>query len=125
MTYTEDGLVEQPAIKLFSQLDWDTAICWDESFGEDQETDPLDFGRETRNDVVLFKRLTAALKKLNPKIPKHILQEAIDDIARDRSAMSAIAANEVIYQLLKDGYTYTIPFLFLHIREAIDGIKIK
>ena len=40
MTYTEDGLVEQPAINLFSQLDWDTAICWDESFGEAQETDP-------------------------------------------------------------------------------------
>ena len=69
MTYTEDGLVEQPAINLFSQLDWDTAICWDESFGEAQETDPLTFGRETRNDAVLFKRLTVALKNLNPNIP--------------------------------------------------------
>lgn len=79
MTYTEDGLVEQPAIKLFSQLDWDTAICWDESFAEAQETDPLAFGRETRNDVVLFKRLTAALNKLNPNIPQRILQETYDD----------------------------------------------
>ncbi len=90
MTYTEDGLVEQPAINLFSQLDWDTELCWDESFGEAQETDHLAFGRETRNDVVLFKRLTVALNKLNPNIPQRILQEAIDEIARDRSAMSMI-----------------------------------
>lgn len=107
MTYTEDGLVEQPAINLFSQLDWDTAVCWDESFGEVQEADLLAFGRETRNDVVLFKRLTVALNKLNPTIPQRILQEAIDEMARDRSAMSMIAANEVIYLLLKEGYTYT------------------
>jgi type I restriction enzyme R subunit len=33
MTYTEDALVEQPAINLFSELDWDTATCWDEVFG--------------------------------------------------------------------------------------------
>ncbi len=56
---------------------------------------------------MLFKRLTAALNKLNPTIPQRILQEAIDEIARDRSAMSMIAANEVIYQLLKEDYTYT------------------
>lgn len=34
MTYTEDGLIEQPAIQLFSDLEWDTATCWSESFGE-------------------------------------------------------------------------------------------
>ena len=33
MTYTEDALVEQPAINLFSELNWDTVTCWDEIFG--------------------------------------------------------------------------------------------
>lgn len=111
MTYTEDALVEQPAIKLFSKLDWDTATCWDEVFGslDDKSLadNPLFFGRETRNDVVLFARLKAALIKLNPEISLLVIQEAIDEIARDRSAMTPISANEEIYELLTNGYVYT------------------
>lgn len=105
MTYTEDGLVEQPAIALFDSLDWDTETCWDEAFG-DAEGD-LAFGRETRNDIVLTNRLREALLKLNEDISSLILQEAMDEMCRDRSSMSDIAANEAIYLLLKDGYTYT------------------
>ncbi|WP_277850705.1 type I restriction endonuclease subunit R [Moellerella wisconsensis] len=115
MTYTEDALVEQPAIQLFSDLNWETATCWDEVFGSafDLENDeslvnnPMFFGRETRNDVVLFARLKAALLKLNPNISPLIIQEAIDEIARDRSAMTAISANEEVYELLTNGYVYT------------------
>lgn len=104
MTYTEDVLVEQPAIALFRDLGWDTETCWDELFGS--EVDDLAFGRETRNDVVLTNRLLNALKSLNNGISTLIIQEAIDEISRDRSAMSDIAANEAIYHLLKDGYVY-------------------
>lgn len=111
MTYTEDALVEQPAIQLFSELNWETATCWDEVFGsvtdESLQTKPLFFGRETRNDVVLFARLKSALLKLNPQINPLVIQEAIDEIARDRSAMTYIAANEAIYELLQNGYVYT------------------
>ena len=32
MSYTEDALVEQPTIKLFSELDWSTLECWDKAF---------------------------------------------------------------------------------------------
>lgn len=49
--YTEDALIEQPAIELFRQLDWDTANCYDETF-------PNSFlGRETSSEVVLVARL--------------------------------------------------------------------
>ena len=110
MTYTEDALVEQPAINLFSELNWDTVTCWDEIFGSLDDANladnPLFFGRETRNDVVLFARLKAALLKLNPDVSKLIIQEAIDEIARDRSAMTPIAANEEVYGLLTNGYVY-------------------
>jgi type I restriction enzyme R subunit len=61
MTYTEDGLVEQPTINLFSQLGWQSAVCWDELFGSWVEPQPLAFGRESRSDVVLFSRLKSAL----------------------------------------------------------------
>ena len=48
MTYTEDKLIEQPAIKLFESLEWETLNCWEETFGEDSL-----LGRENRSDVVL------------------------------------------------------------------------
>ncbi|WP_415901079.1 type I restriction endonuclease subunit R [Neptuniibacter sp. QD48_11] len=106
MTYTEDGLIEQPAINLFSQLNWETVTCWEEAFGEQGVAEEHPLGRETRNDVILYSRLRSALTSLNPTIPARILQEAIDEMARDRSAMSPIAANEEVYALLKDGYDY-------------------
>jgi type I restriction enzyme R subunit len=110
MTYTEDALVEQPAIQLFSDLGWETITCWKEVFGSvDDESllnNPLFFGRETRNDVVLFARLKAALLKLNPDVNRLIIQEAIDELARDRSAMTAVSANEAVYELIKNGYVY-------------------
>ncbi|MEQ5734100.1 MULTISPECIES: type I restriction endonuclease subunit R [Providencia] len=111
MTYTEDALVEQPAINLFSELNWDTVTCWDEVFGSLDDAHLADnqlfFGRETRNDVVLFARLKAALLKLNHDVNSLVIQEAIDQIARDRSAMTDISANEEIYELLTNGYVYT------------------
>lgn len=106
MTYTEDGLIEQPAINLFGQLDWQTVTCWEETFAEEGQAEGQPIGRETRSDVILYSRLRSALTHINPDIPERILQEAIDEIARDRSAMSPIAANEEVYGLLKDGYDY-------------------
>jgi len=106
MTYTEDGLIEQPAINLFGQLNWKTVTCWEETFGEEGQAEGQELGRETRSDVILYSCLRSALSHLNPDIPARIQQEAIDEIARDRSAMSPIAANEEVYALLKDGYNY-------------------
>ena len=36
--YSEDTLVERPAIALFGQLGWETANCFDEVFGDDGGT---------------------------------------------------------------------------------------
>ena len=101
MKYTEDALVEQPAIQLFAELEWETLTCWEEAFGPES-----DLGRNTRGDVVLFNRLRSVLKRLNPAAPELALDEAIEALSRDRSAMSMIAANEQIYLLLREGYRY-------------------
>ena len=61
MTFTEDALVEQPAIKFFDDPGWDTLNCWDEDFGEDSL-----LGRENRGDVVLVTKLRPAPVKFNP-----------------------------------------------------------
>ena len=102
--YTEDQLVEQPAIGLFAELGWSTVSALDETFGV---TGTL--SRETKGDVVLVSRLRAALERLNPALPPEAITSAIDELTRDRSAMSLEAANREIYALLKEGIKVSVP----------------
>ncbi len=96
--YTEDQLVEQPAIGLFAELGWQTVSAMEETFGTNGT-----LGRETKGQVVLVPRLRAALERLNPGLPPEAIASAIDDLTRDRSVMSLEAANREVYLLLKDG----------------------
>ena len=102
--YSEDQLVEQPAIGQFGQLGWQTVSAMEETFGPGST-----LGRETRGEVVLVERLRSALALLNPGLPPEAIQSAIDELARDRSAMSLEAANREVYRLLKDGIPVSIP----------------
>jgi type I restriction enzyme, R subunit len=102
--YTEDQLVEQPAIGLFGTLGWQTVSALEETFGQGGT-----LGRETKGEVVLVDRLRAALVKLNDGLPAEAIQTGIDELARDRSAMSVEAANREVYRLLKDGIPVSIP----------------
>ena len=104
--YTEDQLVEQPAIGLFADLGWQTVSAMEETFGVAGT-----LGRETRGEAVLPTRLRAALKRLNPALPAEAINNAIDEISRDRSAMLLEAANREVYRLLKEGITVSVPDL--------------
>src|ERR1039458_8032549 len=96
--YTEDQLVEQPAIGLFACLGWLTVSAMQETFGPGGT-----LGRETSGEVVLVDRLRLALTRLNPTLPPEAITTALDELTRDRSAMSLAAANREVYQLLKEG----------------------
>ncbi|BCB07909.1 DEAD/DEAH box helicase [Vreelandella venusta] len=96
--YSEDALVEQPAIELFADLGWDTANLYGEWSGSLSSE-----GRQTQQDVVLVSRLRLALKKLNPELPKDALEKAIEELTRDRSKLLPVNANREVYWLLKDG----------------------
>jgi type I restriction enzyme R subunit len=102
--YTEDQLVEQPAIGLFAELGWQTVSAMEETFGT---TGTL--LRETKGEVVLVSRLRAALVKLNPALPPEAITAAVDELTRDRSAMSLEAANREVYLLLKEGIKVSVP----------------
>jgi len=102
--YTEDQLVEQPAIELFAALGWQSTSAMDEVFGADGI-----LGRETPADVTLVLRLRAALKRLNPGLAPEGLDSAVDELTRDRSAMSLVAANREVWELLKDGVSVSVP----------------
>ena len=106
--YTEDQLVEQPAIGLFAALGWQTVSALDETFGTSANSG-VTLGRETKGEVVLVDRLRATLTKFNAGLPPEAIQTAIDELARDRSAMSREAANRDVYRLLKDGIAVSVP----------------
>ena len=100
--WTEDRLVEQPAIELFGTLGWQTVSALEETFGSPSPSPPtalppgegrVCLGRETKGEVVLVDRLRDALTRLNPGLPAEAIQTAIDELARDRSAMSLEAIN--------------------------------
>lgn len=96
--FTEDELVEQPAINLFQELGWEHASCYEEFQGGESS-----LGRETQGDVVLVERLRSALERLNPELPDSAIEEAIEELRRDRTRMSIAAANQDVYELLKEG----------------------
>jgi type I restriction enzyme R subunit len=102
--YTEDQLVEQPAIGLLAELGWTTVSASEETFGAAGS-----LGRETKGEVVLAVRLRAALARLNPALPTEAIAAAVDELTRDRSTLLLEQANREVYGLLKDGIKVSVP----------------
>ncbi|MDZ4855271.1 MAG: hypothetical protein SGJ26_10530 [Nitrospirota bacterium] len=90
-SYTEDSLVEQPAIQLFAQMGWQTVSALEEVFGVGGT-----LGRETKGEAALVPRLRTALERLNSSLPQEAISGAIDQLIRDRSVMSLVAANREV-----------------------------
>ncbi len=103
--YTEDHLVEQPAIQLLQhELGWDSWNAYDEwSAGSSS------LGRESKREVVLVCRLRPALEALNPDLPAVALDAAVEELTRDRSALSMMEANRELDRLLRGGVKVTFP----------------
>lgn len=102
--YSEDALVEQPAIALFAELGWETSNCFYERFGQDGT-----LGRETPTEIVLVSRLSPTLERLNPDLSRQAIDLAIEELVRDRSLVSPVQANREVYRLLKDGVRVVVP----------------
>ncbi|MBZ0096568.1 MAG: type I restriction endonuclease subunit R [Sulfuricella sp.] len=117
MTYTEDSLVEQPAIQLFAELGWETLSASDEVLGTASPSpqpspargEGVYLGRETKSEVVLAARLRDALVRLNPSLPLEAIAAAVDELSRDRSAMTPAAANRELWALMRDGVKVSVP----------------
>jgi len=97
--YSEDALVEQPAIALFAAMGWETA----NGLHEFVQAGGSPLGREAKSEVVLEGRLRPALERLNPGLPADAFNQAIEELTRDRGAMAPVQANREIYLLLKNG----------------------
>ena len=71
-SYTEDHLVEQPAIQLMRhELGWDMVSCYGE-----WDAGTSNLGRDGKREVVLVSRLRPALQRLNPDLPVEAIEGA-------------------------------------------------
>ncbi len=72
--FTEDQLVEQPALEVLETLGWEVISAAEEVFGAGST-----LGRETPGEAVLLPRLHAALRRLNPALPPEAITVAVDE----------------------------------------------
>ncbi|WP_026987166.1 type I restriction endonuclease subunit R [Fodinicurvata fenggangensis] len=101
--YSEDAL-EQAALGLLNELGWETANLYSEwSGGASSE------GRGIDHEVVLTSRLRTALAKLNPTLSSDAIEQAVEELKRDRSKLIQVNANQEIYILLRDGVKVEVP----------------
>jgi type I restriction enzyme R subunit len=101
-----EGALEANTIRLFEELGWEAADCYQEICGANST-----LGRETTEQVVLEWRLKSALAKFNPEVPPLALDLAVDELTKDRSVLSPVRANQELYKLLKEGVQikYRVP----------------
>ena len=95
--YSEDELVEQPAIALFEELGWEHINAYHETLGFDGT-----LGRDNKSEVFLTGRLRQALERLNPETPSEAIDDAVNEITKPRAAMLYARANAEIHGLLRD-----------------------
>lgn len=69
--FSEDALIEQPAIELLRELGWTPANLYRETLGEHGSQ-----GRKTNREVVLTHRVLAKLKEFNPGFPDDAYTQA-------------------------------------------------
>lgn len=109
--YSELNLIEKSAIDLFDHFGYtyENALY--------DKTGPHSFlGRQNESEVILVKYLRPALERLNketlsslPEQADEILDQAIEELKRDRSDRPLVQANREVYQLLKHGIEITLP----------------
>jgi type I restriction enzyme, R subunit len=95
--YSEDELVERPAVLLFEEIGWDHIDAYHESLGPNGT-----LGRDNRSEVFLTRRLRQAVERLNPGMPREAIEDAVNEITKPRTAMHYARANAEIHALLRD-----------------------
>src|SRR6266699_1483480 len=117
LTPDSEGTLEANTIGLFEELGWESADCYHETFGPNSL-----LGRETSEQVVLERRLRAALLKLNPGITSLAIDLAVEELSKDRSVLSLVRANQEIYKLLREGVK--VPIRRDDDQESIEIVRV-
>lgn len=114
---SEDAL-EKATMQLFEGMHWDEVInCYDEKLGAGGT-----LGRETTAEVVLVPRLKAALERYNQNVSQEAIEQAIDEVLRNRSLMTSANANRDVYRLLKDGIK--VSYINAHNESVVKNLQV-
>lgn len=97
--YTEDRLVQKTTADYFKDiLGWDSVYAYnDEVLGINGT-----LGRESENDIILFRYLKQALEKFNPSLPEEAYDNAIRQITESSISKSLLQTNKEKYELFKN-----------------------
>jgi type I restriction enzyme, R subunit len=98
--FISEDQIEQALVQKLKQLHgFDSLNC--------HTQDPEDLndrsGRANKRDVILVDRLREAAARLNPSIPSQAIENALEKLLDRRQAMTLVAANQDVYNLLRDG----------------------
>ena len=58
-------------------------------------------GRASKRDVILVDRVREAAVRLNPNLPAKAIEDVLEKLLDRRQAMSLVAANQEVYNLLQ------------------------
>ncbi|MEW6584961.1 MAG: type I restriction endonuclease subunit R [Nitrospirota bacterium] len=103
-SYSEQELIEQPAIELLKELGWKHINALHEILGPSGT-----LGWDNQSEIILQSRLRIAIKRLNPDLSPEAYNLVFEELSRDRSRLSMPAANREIYQLLRNGVKVHLP----------------
>ncbi|ODS29955.1 MAG: hypothetical protein SCARUB_04943, partial [Candidatus Scalindua rubra] len=86
----------EEAIELESMLIFDE-LGWEIIYAEHElEDDPTLLGRTEQTEILLTRYLDYSLKQLNPTLDDMVLNQAVDILRADRSALSLVEANREV-----------------------------
>src|SRR5262245_59507826 len=96
---SEDQIEQALVQKLVHLHGFDVLNC----YTEDPENLNDGSGRTSKRDVILLDRVREAAIHLNPTIPAKAIEDALEKLLDRRQAMTLVAANQEVYNLLRDG----------------------
>src|SRR5215813_6161080 len=98
--FISEDQIEQALVQKLQQLyGFDTLNC----YTEDPEDLPDGSGRVHKREVILIDRVKDAAIRLNPDIPAETIDDELEKLLDRRQALSLVAANREVYNLLRDG----------------------
>ena len=103
--YSENVLVQDSAAALMhDELGWDVVFAYNQEVLGENGT----LGRKDYHEIVLWRYLDKALKKLNPWINDAQVNEAHQTISSYLSSASLLQINEEKYFMIRDGIPVTV-----------------
>jgi len=96
MNRLTESAIEDFAIKLFERLGYHYV------YAPDIAPDGAYPERSRYDEVILKDRLWSAVQRINPSVPRHVLQDAVKDVERIHSS-ELLVNNETFHRLLTEG----------------------